>query len=135
LNKNPELVDVIVGQNIRTLRQRIGMSQSTLGECLGLTFQQVQKYEKGSNRVSASKLWAVSEILGVEIQDMFNGVKEAHEGNQTTESFRMLSAQGSEVGEAFDKLKSAATKKALRGMVLSLGKSEEDDAVKDSKAA
>lgn len=61
----PHPFDVEVGQRVSFRRRELGLSQSKLGEGLGLTFQQVQKYERGSNRISASKLYEISRILGV----------------------------------------------------------------------
>ena len=69
--RSPHPVDIHVGARIRLRRQQCGMSQGRLGDRLGLTFQQVQKYEKGSNRVSASKLWSLAGILGVTISWFF----------------------------------------------------------------
>jgi transcriptional regulator with XRE-family HTH domain len=67
-------VDEHVGARLRQLRKAVGMSQQVLGERLGLTFQQVQKYERGTNRVSASKLHEAALILGVSIADFFEGL-------------------------------------------------------------
>jgi len=64
--KSPEPVDIRVGQLIRAQRVALGMSQTALAEKLGLTFQQVQKYEKSANRVSASRLVQIAEALGVD---------------------------------------------------------------------
>jgi transcriptional regulator with XRE-family HTH domain len=69
-NANP--IDVHVGNRVRMRRMLIGMSQEKLGEQLGLTFQQVQKYEKGSNRVSASRLYQMGQILGVPVQFFYD---------------------------------------------------------------
>jgi len=71
--KSPHPVDEFVGMRLRWQRLRNKISQERLGESLGVTFQQVQKYEKGSNRVSASRLWQISEILGVPISFFFDG--------------------------------------------------------------
>ena len=71
--KSPNSVDVHVGNRIRTRRLALGMSQEKLGDGLGLTFQQVQKYEKGVNRVGASRLQAISAILEVPISFFFDG--------------------------------------------------------------
>ncbi len=68
----PDPVDIHVGARIRTRRLLIGMNQETLARALGLTFQQVQKYEGGANRVSASRLSQIAEILGVSISYFFN---------------------------------------------------------------
>ncbi len=67
----PNPIDVHVGSRIRLRRTLLGMSQERLGEALGLTFQQVQKYEGGANRVSASRLSRVADILGVPISYFF----------------------------------------------------------------
>ena len=71
--KGPHPVDQHVGRQLRELRRRQGVSQEKLAETLGLTFQQVQKYEKGANRVSASKLFEVAQGLGVGIEHFFRG--------------------------------------------------------------
>lgn len=73
-DKSPHYVDQHVGRQIRELRRRLHVSQEKLAETLGLTFQQVQKYEKGSNRVSASKLFEVSRALNVDIDHFFRGL-------------------------------------------------------------
>src|SRR5207237_2241982 len=70
--RDPNFVDRHVGNRMRMRRLLIGMSQEKLGELLGITFQQVQKYEKGSNRVSASRLYYVAQVLGVPIQFFFD---------------------------------------------------------------
>lgn len=67
-------VDTHVGARLRKMRKAAGMSQSTLAERLGITFQQVQKYERGTNRISASKLHDAALVLGVAIQDFFEGL-------------------------------------------------------------
>lgn len=73
--RSPLQTDVIVGRNIRTRRTQVQMSQLTLANHLGLTFQQIQKYEKGLNRIGASRLMQIAEVLGVSIQTLFAGVK------------------------------------------------------------
>jgi transcriptional regulator with XRE-family HTH domain len=71
----PDPVDVQVGARIRTRRLLIGMNQETLARALGLTFQQVQKYEGGANRVSASRLSQIAEILDVPISYFFSDLE------------------------------------------------------------
>jgi len=71
VTKSPNPVDIHVGSRIRLRRMMISMSQEKLGERLGLTFQQVQKYEKGANRVGASRLYAISKILEVPVEFFF----------------------------------------------------------------
>lgn len=65
--KKPNPIDVHVGSRIRLRRNMLGLSQEKLGENLGITFQQIQKYEKGTNRVGASRLQAISAILNVPV--------------------------------------------------------------------
>lgn len=69
---NNNAVDIHVGKRIRLRRTLLGLSQDQLSAALNITFQQVQKYERGSNRVSASRLWDISQILDVEIGYFFD---------------------------------------------------------------
>jgi len=69
--KKPNPIDTHVGSRIRLRRNMLGMSQEKLGENLGITFQQIQKYEKGANRVGASRLQAIASILGVPVAFFF----------------------------------------------------------------
>jgi len=72
--KAPNPIDKHVGSRVRMRRMMLGMSQEKLGDALGLTFQQVQKYEKGTNRIGASRLQQISEILQVPVSFFFEGV-------------------------------------------------------------
>jgi transcriptional regulator with XRE-family HTH domain len=71
---SPHLVDRHVGARIRQRRSSLRLSQEKLASAIGLTFQQVQKYERGATRVSASKLYALSQVLGVPISFFFAGL-------------------------------------------------------------
>jgi transcriptional regulator with XRE-family HTH domain len=71
--KTPNPIDKYVGSRIRMRRIMLSMSQEKLGEALGLTFQQIQKYEKGTNRVGASRIQQISDILQVPISFLFEG--------------------------------------------------------------
>ncbi len=82
--KAPNPVDKYVGSRVRMRRIMLGMSQEKLGEKLGLTFQQIQKYEKGTNRVGASRLQQISEILQVPVSFLFDG---GPSGSTTPEGF------------------------------------------------
>lgn len=73
----PSPIDVHVGTRIRLRRTLLGMSQERLGEALGLTFQQVQKYERGINRVGASRLFDLSRVLDVPISFFFDDMPDA----------------------------------------------------------
>jgi len=70
----PRPVDAHVGGRVRDRRTLIGMNQEELGKHLGLTFQQIQKYENGMNRITASKLWVISRVLGRPISWFFEGI-------------------------------------------------------------
>ena len=71
--KAPNPIDKHVGSRVRMRRMMLGMSQEKLGDSLGLTFQQVQKYEKGTNRIGASRLQQISQILQVPVAFFFEG--------------------------------------------------------------
>ncbi len=71
----PDPVDIHVGLRLRERRTLLGMSQSELGGRVGLTFQQIQKYERGSNRISASRLFQFAGILGIEVDHFFAGLE------------------------------------------------------------
>jgi transcriptional regulator with XRE-family HTH domain len=72
----PHSVDVHVGKRIRQRRWLIGMTQQKLADLVGIKFQQIQKYETGANRVSASRLWDIGEAMGVPAAFFFDGLKE-----------------------------------------------------------
>jgi transcriptional regulator with XRE-family HTH domain len=98
--RGPDAVDKLVGRNIRILRLAKGLSQTELADALGVTFQQVQKYEKGTNRVGSGRLLKISAILGVKITDFFEGTDRPHDTAQRSvfdqlaqpESFRLVQA-------------------------------------------
>lgn len=72
--EGPHLVDRHVGRRVCEKRIALGYNQTDLGRALGVTFQQVQKYEKGANRISASKLWDIARFFGVDIGYFFDGL-------------------------------------------------------------
>jgi transcriptional regulator with XRE-family HTH domain len=75
-SKIPDLVDQKVGLNVRTRRMQLGMSQDTLGEHLGVTLQQVQKYEKGTNRIGSSRMAQIAAALKAPISFFYEGVQQ-----------------------------------------------------------
>ncbi|MCC7348138.1 MAG: helix-turn-helix transcriptional regulator [Variibacter sp.] len=79
--KAPNPIDKHVGSRVRMRRMMLGMSQEKLGDALGLTFQQVQKYEKGTNRIGASRLQQIAQILQVPVSFFFEGAP--HDGTPT----------------------------------------------------
>src|SRR5918997_5351487 len=72
--KNPDRIDAAVGQNIRIQRLAKGMSQSDLAAQLGVSFQQLQKYEKGSNRVGSSRLHRIAQAFGLPVTALYEGI-------------------------------------------------------------
>jgi transcriptional regulator with XRE-family HTH domain len=79
-------VDVHVGKRIRHRRWLVGMTQQQLAEQVGIKFQQIQKYETGANRVSASRLWDISRALQVSISFFFEGIEDQVEGADAKEA-------------------------------------------------
>ena len=73
MKKRPDPIDRLVGNNVRILRLERGFSQSDIAERLGITFQQVQKYEKGINRIGSGRLARLSQVLGVSVGRFFQG--------------------------------------------------------------
>jgi transcriptional regulator with XRE-family HTH domain len=86
--KSPNPIDRHVGSRVRMRRMLIGMSQEKLGQMLGVTFQQVQKYEKGTNRVAAGRLQRVAEVLEVPITFFYEGseTRSSHSGEDTVDA-------------------------------------------------
>src|SRR3954470_2230881 len=77
LDRSPNPVDRHVGLRIRLRRKELGVSQERLAQAIGLTFQQVQKYERAANRVSASKLWDMARVLSTSISYFYEGLEGA----------------------------------------------------------
>lgn len=96
-DKVPNAVDRHVGNRVRLRRMTVGMSQEKLGEALGVTFQQVQKYEKGTNRISASRLYYTSRILGVSVSHFFEGLSKIGEDGRDS-GFSEPDAPGYDAG-------------------------------------
>lgn len=106
----PHAVDLHVGAKIRIRRKELGISQERLADTLGLTFQQVQKYERGANRVSASKLYEIAGTLQVELGYFFQGLERSQEGivsvyDDKESLLEMMTARhGSKLAELFVRL-------------------------------
>jgi transcriptional regulator with XRE-family HTH domain len=129
--KQANPIDGQVGNRVRLRRMLIGMSQERLGELLGLTFQQVQKYEKGVNRIGAGRLFEVSRILGVPIDYFYEGVSGAvgsagfSENDSSPPVMEFVSSgEGLQLSLAFMKIKDPK----LRKRVLDLVKQMAEDA-------
>ena len=125
--KTPNSIDVDVGRQIRLRRKSLSISQTKLAEKLGITFQQVQKYEAGMNRVGASRLQAIADALGVEAAFFFNnagrdGSSAAVSGQDdsgTIHSF-ISSNEGFALNRAFFRIKSPLTRRSVVALVKSL---------------
>ncbi|MDP3601263.1 MAG: helix-turn-helix transcriptional regulator [Bosea sp. (in: a-proteobacteria)] len=133
LKKVPNPIDRHVGARVRMQRLVVGVSQEKLGGALGLTFQQVQKYEKGSNRISASRLQQIANMLDVPVSFFFEG---APNGVGGAESFGqpnvnahvsdfMVSSEGVQLTKAFVRIKSAAVRRRVIDLVETLGEDED----------
>ena len=133
--KLPNPADVHIGGRIRLTRLEISMSQTTLAEGLGLTFQQVQKYEKGANRVGGSRLWAISQVLGVPPAFFFEGLDDAaldDAGTAAVVNERnafMSTMEGQKLASRFLAIESDATRRAVLDLLatFSLGANVETE--------
>lgn len=85
MNDGPDPVDIHVGQRVRARRKMLGLSQTQLGQELGVTFQQVQKYERGTNRIGSSRLFRMSSTLDVPIGYFFEGAETKMPGYNSIE--------------------------------------------------
>ncbi|MEM6375015.1 MAG: helix-turn-helix transcriptional regulator [Pseudomonadota bacterium] len=99
----PHPVDMHVGKRIRHRRWLVGMTQQQLAEAVGIKFQQIQKYETGANRVSASRLWEIADALDVEVSFFFEGLDQGEEEKASTD---MVSADLLGDKEALDLIRS-----------------------------
>jgi transcriptional regulator with XRE-family HTH domain len=131
--KKPNPVDTHVGSRVRLRRMLLGMSQERLGESMGLTFQQVQKYEKGVNRIGASRLFQISKILDVPVQFFFEEAPHADgapargtaEADSETFILEFLnSREGLELNRAFVKIANSKVRKSVVDLVRALSASE-----------
>ncbi len=87
-------VDVYVGSRLRLRRRLLGLSQEKLAEAIGITFQQIQKYERGANRVSASRLYDLAQVLAVPIDYFFDGI--GSKGDEQQKGPEILDASAAE---------------------------------------
>lgn len=127
----PHRVDVHVGARVRILRRASGMSQEALAARLGLTFQQVQKYERGANRISASKLFEIAAALNVPVSSFFEGLRqvdEAGSSRRVDDIFARLMEheEGAALAELFPQIRSAQVRRTLVRMVRALVADQSD---------
>ena len=126
LKKQTNPIDIQVGNRVRIRRMLIGMSQERLGDLLGLTFQQVQKYEKGVNRIGAGRLYEVSRILNVPVDFFYEGVAASGQEPEGTPSVMefVSSGEGLQLALAFMKIKDVRVRKRMLDLVKSLAEEE-----------
>jgi transcriptional regulator with XRE-family HTH domain len=125
VKKRPNPIDTHVGSRIRMRRMMLGMSQEKLAASLSLTFQQVQKYEKGANRIGSSRLHLISEILDVPVSFFFEGVPSAVDAASANKSSQNMdyvtdfiaTHEGLAMARAFCKIKDARLKRRLVALV------------------
>lgn len=132
-------IDAHVGGRVRLRRMLLGMSQEKLGDLLGVTFQQVQKYEKGANRIGASRLFSLSRALGVTIQFFYDeflpdeaeggGAKGLAERPQESYVVEFLaSREGLELNKAFVRIANPAVRRSIVDLVRALaGETDKDE--------
>ncbi|KXF79561.1 Cro/Cl family transcriptional regulator [Paramesorhizobium deserti] len=132
--KKPNPIDVHVGSRIRLRRNMLGLSQEKLGESLGITFQQIQKYEKGTNRVGASRLQAISSILNVPVSFFFEdapgsttpGAGSFGEDSEATYVVDFLNSnEGVQLTRSFTKISDPKVRRKIIDLVKSLADDNE----------
>lgn len=133
--KKPNPIDIHVGGRIRLRRNMLGMSQEKLGENLGITFQQIQKYEKGTNRVGASRLQAIASILEVPVAFFFEDAPghelSAERGFAEDTSMSSVlefcsSTEGLQLNRAFVKIADPKVRRRLLDLVKTLSQDDFD---------
>ena len=133
--KSPNPIDIHVGSRVRLRRMMLGMSQEKLGEHLGITFQQIQKYEKGTNRIGASRLQAIARVLSVPVAFFFEDAPGLPPvaGNQGFEEPQstsyvvdfLSSAEGLSLNKSFVRIKDPKVRRKVVEMVRAIAGDED----------
>jgi len=125
--KHPNPIDLHVGGKVRLRRKFLGLSQESLADHIGLTFQQVQKYERGANRISASKLFEIAAILKKPVEYFFAGYSEAELAEDFNESESeksihefLMTPEGVELAASFPRIQSPKHRRKILELVRSL---------------
>ena len=130
-NKSPNPIDIHVGARVRMRRMLMSLSQEKLGERISLTFQQVQKYEKGVNRISASKLYEIASFLEVPVSYFFEGLADTAgpraagfaEGADPVPVVKFLStAEGLQLNKAFIEIEDSSVRRKIVELVRALSR-------------
>jgi transcriptional regulator with XRE-family HTH domain len=137
VKKAPNPIDKHVGSRVRMRRMMLGMSQEKLGERLGLTFQQVQKYEKGTNRIGASRLQQIGTILSVPVAFFFEGAPSgeplpeggfADSGGPSYVADFLSTSEGLSLNQAFIRIKDPKVRRKVVDLVNAIAGTEGDQA-------
>jgi transcriptional regulator with XRE-family HTH domain len=115
-------VDRHVGLRIRMRRKELGLSQDKLADALGITFQQIQKYERGANRVSASKLWETAKALRAPINYFYEGLPEQGDADSPAVDAHafLLSPEGMELASSFPRISDPRVRRRVVELVRTL---------------
>ena len=131
-SRGPNPIDIHVGSRIRLRRQLMKMSQEKLGDELGVTFQQVQEYERGANRVGASRLYRLSRVLEVPVQFFFEGLNDQTaitamaDNDQTPIVYDFIqSSDGVSLAESFSRIKDSKVRRRVLELVRTLANEQE----------
>lgn len=139
MKKSPNATDIHVGSRIRLRRVMLGLSQEKLGDGLGITFQQVQKYEKGTNRVGASRLQHISELLDVHISYFFEGTPDTTEDRALAVpsllSQFINSKEGISLAKAFSGIEDSRVRRRILELVQSLSTSSTAETQKTTETS
>ena len=136
-SRSPNPVDLHVGARIRMRRRLQGVSQEKLAEALGLTFQQVQKYERGANRVSASKLYEIAAMLKAPISYFFDGLADpasetadddSQGGDERAVHAFLMTSEGLELARSFTLVPRGRVRRRLLELIRALGDEGVDEA-------
>lgn len=122
MSKRPLRVDVLVGRNIRIRRLQRGLTQTELGDHLGVTHQQIQKYENGANRVGASRLSQIAGALSVPLAALFEGsATNGHAGRDLDGGALLTDAHALRLAQAFATLRASRSRIAILRLVETIG--------------
>ena len=131
-DKTPNPVDLYVGGRIRMRRRTLGVSQEKLADDLGLTFQQVQKYERGANRVSASKLYEIARSLSIPVAYFFEGLNDpvsggvADQGADAILHDFLMTQEGVELASLFPMIRRPRIRRRILDLVRAMVEEEAD---------
>jgi transcriptional regulator with XRE-family HTH domain len=127
----PNPVDRHVGLRIRMRRKALAMSQERLAEAVGLTFQQIQKYERAANRVSASKLWEIARALHAPVSHFYDGLPEMEQAAGARDDVQdfLLTPEGLELAIAFPRIRQPRLRRKVVELIRALVEEPEQHAV------